>query len=189
MKDSADSDKSLDILCEEYVSLRSRYEALIDGQFADFKLLAAIGALIAWPPLATSDLFESAQTGLTLLVGFIGILFLIVIIAVRDLLKYTIIEFYLGEMRICESEIRTRLAADASDIQGLQFAHHWSKHNREHYYPVYYRFALLFVLLLFLLPTGIFFGRAEYQYMVIYLISFAVALGIYLWAAKAVRVK
>jgi hypothetical protein len=182
MNNPVDSDKSLGIILEEYVRLRTRYEALVNDSFADFRLLAAIGALIVWPPLATSDLFQTTQTSLTLLIGFIGILFLIAIIAVRDMVKWAIIEFYLQEMRLCETEIRTRLGAD---IQAFQFAQNWPKHYQERYIPVFIRFSLLFVLLLIFLPTGVFYFRADYQYMVIYLISFAVVIGIQLSAAKA----
>ena len=181
MNNSVEADKSLDILREEYVRLSTRCDALVDGAFTDFKLLAAIGALIAWPPFATSDMIHTTDASLTLLVGFIGILFLITIIAVRDLLKWVIIGFYMQEMRVYESEIRTHLA---SDVQAFHFAHNWPKYTREWYIPVYSRFALLFVLVLILLPTGVLYLRADYSYMVIYLICFAVATGIYVWAVR-----
>ena len=181
MSNSVEADKSLDILCEEYVRLSTRCDALVDGAFTDFKLLAAIGALIAWPPLATSTMLQTTDASLTLLVGFIGILFVVTIIAVRDLMKWLIIGFYLQEMRVYESEIRTHLA---SNVQAFHFAHNWPKYTREWYIPVYSRFALLFVLLLILLPTGVLYLRADYSYMVIYLICFAVAASVYTWALR-----
>lgn len=175
------TEKSIEVLIDEYQQLRKRFEALMDSSFSDFHLLASIGALIAWPPLATSNLFQIDKEGLTLLVGFIGLLFLIVIIAVRDMLKWTIIEFYLKEMRLYEQEIREQTN---SGTQGFQFAHHWPKHYREQYIPVFSRFSLLFVLLLIFLPTGVFYFRVEYIFLTIYLIVFSVVLGIYLWAAR-----
>ena len=176
------TDRFLEMLIEEYKQLKYRFDELIDSSFSDFRLLASIGALIAWPPLATSDLLHTTQEGLTLLVGFIGILFLIVIIAVRDMLKWTIIEFYLKEMRLCEQEIKKHLN---SEFQGFQFAHRWPKHYREHYFPVFSRFSLLFVILLIFLPAGVFYFRTEYFYLTIYLVVFSVVFGIYLWAARA----
>ncbi len=181
MNNSPKKEKSLDILCEEYVRLRTRYEALVDSSFGDFQYLAAIGGLIAWPPLATSDIFQAADTGLRLLVGFIGILFLIGILATRDMVKWSIIEFYLQEMLNCERAIKLLLKPD---IQVFHFAHNWPKHYREHYVPVFIRFTLLFVLLLLFFPVGVLYLRGEYSYVVVYLVGFASVIGIYLSAAK-----
>ena len=174
--------RSLEILREEYKQLKTRFEMLMDSSFSDFHLLASIGALIAWPPIATSNLFQNTQEGPILLVGFIGILSLIVIIAVRDMLKWSVIEFYLGEMRLYEQEIREYIN---SETQGFQLASHWPKHFREQYIPLFSRFSLLFVLLLIFLPVGVFYFRAEYVYLTIYLIVFSVVFGIYLLAARA----
>jgi hypothetical protein len=179
------ADRWLDLNREEYVRLANRYESLVDSSFSDFKLLAAIGALIVWPPLSASDLFvRNTDSGPILFVGFVGILSIIVIIAVRDMVKWALIDFYLEEMRILEDAIGARVGQDNATIR---FAHNWPEYRARRYVPVFKRFALLFVLFLLCFPGGILFLRAEYLFAGLYLAVFAVVLAIYVSAARALQ--
>jgi hypothetical protein len=109
---------------------------------------------------------------------------IIVIIAVRDMVKWALIDFYLEEMRILEDAIGARVGQDNATIR---FAHNWPEYRARRYVPVFKRFALLFVLFLLCFPGGILFLRAEYLFAGLYLAVFAVVLAIYVSAARALQ--
>ena len=98
---------------------------------------------------------SSSDSKLLLFIGFVSILFVIYIIATRDLLKASVTEFYLHEMRLYETEIKARLKCEA-DV--FQYAHHWPKFRRERYIPIFIRMILLFLLVL-ILPAYILYDR------------------------------
>jgi hypothetical protein len=173
----------LNTLCDEYTRLSKRYESLMDSSFEDFKLLTAIGFLVAWPPVATSGLFTSDRSVPILFMGFVGILFIVMILATRDILKASVAESYLQEMLIYEKEIKTRLVCGAA----FQFAHNWLKYRKKRYYPIFIRFAILFTVLL-LFPVVILLLRCECLYAFWYLVSVIFTYSIYLWTVKILNV-
>jgi hypothetical protein len=109
---------------KEYVRLNERFDSLVDSSFNDFKLLGAVGALIAWPPLASLDVFNTVYSGLILFIGFVGILFIVAIIGTRDLLRWTLVEYYLQQMLVYEDELKKPFQGD---VMLFQFAHVWIK--------------------------------------------------------------
>jgi len=140
----------LEYLYREYVRLGDAIDSLARSSFDDFKLLGAIGALLAWPPLATSDLFDESGSGNVLFVGLVAILFIVTIIAVRDLLKQSVIRFY-QELGQLEVEIRKEL--HLGEDAAFRYASAWPEWERRRQRPIILRFQLLFIAVLVPFPT------------------------------------
>jgi hypothetical protein len=173
----------LDFLYQEYVRLSHRLDTIIDSSWDDFKLLGASSALIAWPPLAQSDLFSRSDSCFILFVGFIGILFIMAIIGMRDLIKQSLMQHYLFELRRHEEEIRAKLPHVNS--QGFRFASHWLNHSARVWQAIVSRFYGLFYLFLFFFPVGVLVANnACWPYAIAYGIAMLINLGIYLNALK-----
>jgi hypothetical protein len=93
----------LEYLYKEYVRLHELYVHFMDSAYADFQLLAAIGILLAWEPIAQR--ITTAQTNArdhhgeqVLFFGFAAILIILAVIATRDLGKLSIAAFYLSQL-------------------------------------------------------------------------------------------
>lgn len=181
-KSNNDINNDLDLLYREYVRLSNRLDAIIEGSWNDFKLLGAIGALIAWPPIAQSDLFIKSEPGLILFVGFAGILFIISVIGVRDLIKQSIMQHYMFELQLQEEDMRTKL--QNASVASLQFFGHWLNHRVRAYQGILSRFYLLFYLFLFFFPAGVLVIKGAWPYAIAYGITLLVSLAIYLDAAR-----
>lgn len=82
------------IIYAEYVRLSTALEELTNSSFDDFKLFAVIGAILGLKPLADS-LSGGEVSAAYLFVGFLGLFFIIAIIAFRDTLKQSLI-FYIS---------------------------------------------------------------------------------------------
>jgi len=91
-------------LLEAHQRSLTRYEALVDSSFDDFKLLAAIAAVPAWEPL-TSWLGSDGNRTWTLFLGFSGILVVILVLGLRDLLKWGQARVYLAHARALEQQM------------------------------------------------------------------------------------
>src|SRR6266550_4214607 len=98
--------ESLEYLYKEYTRLSDRCDSYAQGSFADIQLYGAFAVLFAWKPIAETINLHSGSnvTSAVLLFGFIGILLFVSIIAIRDLLKQSIIKFYLQQLSIYETE-------------------------------------------------------------------------------------
>jgi hypothetical protein len=182
MNEPSNSTDDLDILYKEYVRLNARLDTIIDGSWADFKLLGAIGALIAWPPLAQSNLFSTSDLALALFVGFVGILFVIVVLGMRDLIKQSVMQHYMFELQLQEEAIRARLQHDTP--QSFHLADHWLGHRVRTWRGIVSRFYLSFYLFLFAFPVGVLIAVNAWPYAVGYGVAMLISLGIYLSAAK-----
>lgn len=106
--DALDEDKNtltFEYLYKEYVRLGDLCDSYSKSSFDDFKLLGAIGALLAWKPIAD---FTTASSSIVLL-GFTAVLFIVVIVGTRDLIKQSVISYYLTQIKLYEEEIRISL--------------------------------------------------------------------------------
>jgi hypothetical protein len=82
----------LEYLYKEYVRLSGTYEASIKSSFDDIKLLGAIAVLLAWKPISDSKLLGSeGSSDLLLLMGFVAILVIVAVLAVRELTKQSLV--------------------------------------------------------------------------------------------------
>ncbi|HEY9692825.1 MAG TPA: hypothetical protein V6D15_11500 [Oculatellaceae cyanobacterium] len=164
---SSDKETSqlIEYLYNDYTRLSDQLDSYVKSTFDDFKFLGAIGVLIAWKPIADAVAAKSTHI---LLLGFISILFIIAIINIRDLLKASIITFYLGQLTLYEAEIKTRLAQP--DTKTFHFAADWEKWNDQKHKRIRWHFNLLFYLLILFFPTVVLASQEPRWYAAIYLV-------------------
>jgi len=182
-KDAKEKTSSLDCIYKEYVRLNDQCDKYVQSSFEDFKLLGAIGALIVWPPIANLSFTRAEESGVILLMGFIGILAIISIIATRDLLKQSVIAFYMKEMANYEANIRARL--DDVDTNAFRLAQNWPEWQKRKHSAISLRFRLIFFLFLFFFPITVLVLQDSYWYHpVIYGCITLIILCIYLSAVR-----
>ena len=115
----------LEYLYKEYVRLNDEFASWARSSFEDFKLLAAVGTLLAWGPIAETigPNRESTVTQNALpLLGFIAIVLIILIIGMRDLFKQSVVNLYLQQIDLYETEIRAILGQNDTKIFKLERA-------------------------------------------------------------------
>ena len=167
----------LEYLYKEYVRLSDLCDSYAKSSFDDFKLLGAIGALLAWKPIA--DLATASP--FIVLLGFLAILFIVAIIGTRDLLKQSLINYYLSQIKLYEEEIRGILAHP--DVPTFCFAVNWESWSQQKHLPVTSRLYLLIILTVTVLPSIILVMQKPRWYAAIYLLAALFSLIIYLNAA------
>lgn len=174
-------------LYKEFARTAGTVHALVHSSFDDFRLLGAIGVLLAWPPLTKSDLFDSrsSRESTVLLIGFLAFLFLVGALVVRDLLKQSIIRFQVEQVARLEAEIRKELAL--SESTAFRQAASWANWERQWYTPLLGHFALLFVLILLGFPDFVLALDGEPWHVAVYTGTFAVVSAIVASGAAKLR--
>lgn len=176
--DKLDKDSQLlEYLYKEYVRLSNLCDAYAKSSFDDFKLLGAIGALLAWKPVAEL----ATASPFVVLLGFLAILFIVAIIGTRDLLKQSLINYYLSQIKFYEEEIRKILAH--TDAPTFCFAIHWESWSQQKHLPIISRLYLLIVLAVTVLPSIILTTQRPHWYAAIYVLAALFSLIVYLSAA------
>jgi hypothetical protein len=157
--------KRIDYLYKEYVRLQQRLDAVVDGSFADFKMLAALGnvaslvigitALYAHQgSMNLSALDEQARVQLAF-VGFLCILAIPVVVAFRDLLKMSLMAALIEHLSQYESELRKQLELETTHTFEMNLrADEWRK--RQHGW-VYLLFQFVFTLSISGIPAYVLF--------------------------------
>ncbi len=141
----------LDYLYREFVRVSDRVNSMVDGSFEDFRLLAAIGVLLVWPPFAQSVDGAGKDDDKLLLLGLLAMLLIVATLLLRDLLKQSIIRFSIDQVRRLEVEIRTALRMpDARIFDG---ADSWTSWEERWYRPIVLRYGALFALILLPFPV------------------------------------
>lgn len=179
---SSDKETSqfIEYLYKDYARLGDQLDSYAKSTFDDFKFLGAIGILIAWKPVADAVATKSNNI---LLLGFILILFIIAIVGIRDLLKASIITFYIKQLKLYEGEIKTRLAQP--DTKAFHFAADWEKWSEEKHKRIRLHLNLLFYLLILFFPTVMLASQDPRWYAAIYLVIALLTMIIFQSAAKA----
>lgn len=173
-----------DYLYKEYVRLGDIVDSYGRSSFEDIKLLGAIGVLLAWPPLAKSDLFESGSSDTVLFIGLVAILFIVAILGVRDLLKQSVIRFYLQQLGHLEKEIRDSLGGET---QAFRYAEAWDRWESARHRPLFLRLHVLFVVLLVPFPTLVLVVEGNPWHGGIYALVALFVLGVFLDASLEYR--
>jgi len=178
--DALDKDKqTLEYLYKEYVRLGDLCDSYTKSSFDDFKLLGAISVLLAWKPITE---FTTASTSIVLL-GFLAILFIVAIVGIRDLIKQSVISYYLSQIRIYEEEIRIGLARPNAST--FRFAINWERWSQQKHAPVLSRFYLLINLIVVIFPIAVLIPQKPHWYAGIYAAVALLVLSIYLSAVRA----
>lgn len=108
-------------LYKEYSTLSARLDAYTASSFDDFKLLAVIGLVFAWEPVTKQ--FSKLDAPYILWLGFSAIALVVAIMECRDLLKHSLIRFYL--QRLIEIEEELLELADRQSAKGFHTARSW----------------------------------------------------------------
>ena len=116
------TNQNLELKYKEMVRLSEVLDNYARSSFEDFKLLSAIGVLLAFQP-ATS--FFSIDNDSFLLVGFLAIFFIIAFIGFYGLMKQSIAVFYLGEIAKFEKEFRELLESSNTEMESFKVAENW----------------------------------------------------------------
>lgn len=117
----------------EYTAMAARVDAYSTGTFDDFKLFAALGALLAWKPIADS-FGGSENTPIVLFLGFLAIAAVVVIMEARSLLKLSLIRYYMERLHDIETEM-----IELSPIQSTKafnIAHCWDNWYEKIHRPI-----------------------------------------------------
>ncbi|MBD1821224.1 hypothetical protein H6F51_01645 [Cyanobacteria bacterium FACHB-DQ100] len=168
----------LEYLYKEYVRLGDLCDSYAKSSFDDFKLLSAIGVLLVWKPIAEL----TTASSFIVLLGFLAILFIVAIIGTRDLLKQSLINYYLSQIQLYEEEIRRILAQPDTPI--FNFATNWEYWHKQKHLPVAARLYLLIALTVTVLPSIILALQKPHWYAAIYALVALFALAIYLNATQ-----
>ncbi len=168
------SDK-LDFKYREMVRLAEKSDEYTKASFEDFKLLGALGALIAWKPVVELLSGKPGVDKNILLIGFLAILAVSAVIGMFGLLRQSVVNFYLHELEKFEKEIRLEL--DDVDTATFRVAENWRMEGRKKQRRVAVRFYGLFYLVLIAYPTAILFVDCTPLSAGIYLVS---SIGIFL---------
>lgn len=185
------TDQAPDYLYKEYVRLATSLEGFVRSSFEDFKLLGAIGVIAAWPPLADWLSEDGGPSrGLVLFGGFTVILLVVAIIATRDLLKQSIMEFHLLQMRDYERALKQALGVEAPIFD---FSDGWKRWHEQTHHPIAVYFAAYFLAVLIVFPTAVLLVLDAAWYALLYGVVFLVVVALYerarrrLLAARAAR--
>ena len=173
----------LEYLYKEYVRLSDLCDSYAKSSFDDFKLLSAIGVLLVWKPIAEL----TTASSFIVLLGFVAILFIVAIIGTRDLLKQSLINYYLSQIQLYEEEIRMIL--DRPDRPTFHFAANWEYWSKQKHSPVASRLYLLITITVTVLPSIILALQKPHWYAAIYAIVALFSLAIYLNATQVLYKK
>lgn len=144
--------EKLEYKYKEMVRLAEKSDDYAKSSFDDFKMLSALGVLLAWKPL--SNMFDN-DSGYLLLIGFLAILFIIAFIGFYGLLKQSVAIFYLEEIQAFEKEVRDELNDDNTST--FRVAENWTKRGSKTQREIAVRFYYLFYSVLTIYPSVILF--------------------------------
>jgi len=120
-------------LHQEYTAMAARVDAYSTGTFDDFKLFAALGALLAWKPIADS-FSGSEKKPIVLFLGFLAIAALVVIMEARSLLKLSLIRYYMERLNDIETEM-IEFSPNKS-TKAFNIAHCWDNWYEKIHRPI-----------------------------------------------------
>jgi hypothetical protein len=178
LQDNVSGTADRDTLYAEYTRLQGRLDHYLQSSFEDFKLVGAIAIFLTWAPLANvlADLRPDLKKdqALILFLGFVGILLIIAVLGMRDLIKQSVIFYYVDEIQFYEAELRKMHYLERSDVfRGIEHLNLWyaQKHRR-----IYGLFTLCFLFGLLVLPPIVLWGS---PFLWLYFIVMAVVLLLY----------
>ncbi len=139
----------IEYLYKEYSRIHELSDTYAKSSFDDFKLLiAGCGAILAWKPIAVNFLDGDLRI---LFIGFLAILFFVAIVGTRDLLKQSILIFYMRQLEYYESSIRSFFEKPDQGTFSLSLC--WNIWFRKKHRFVGIWFYILFFIFVALYPT------------------------------------
>jgi len=172
----------LDYHYKEMVRLSKVHTNYINSAFSDFKLLGAVGAMVAWAPL--SDAVAKGHDPKVMLLGFIAIFIMFIIITLFDLMKQSIMLYYLEQIRHFENAIRDTL--DIHDEETFKIAHNWPRWSKNVHEHIAWRFFAVLYVFVIAFPATVLLGHGYEWHAVIFLVIALMLLVIQITAVKLV---
>ena len=179
----------IDVLYKEYSRLHERLDELMDGSLNDFKLLGFVWPVITGTAAIVGQkgvtLFGPVDTGFLSFVIFMVMLLIIGIIAFRDFLKVSLINYQLYLIRSYESEISLLLDNQTRTFSNIKV---WSAKFMTPHLRLYTFFTLSTVVTIATVPTVILYlVNPSSYYWVVYLLSAIVVYVAHLLVALSLR--
>ena len=144
------SKEYLEFCYREYTRVAALMETQLKSAADDFKMLGAVGSMLAWKPIEST--FIEAGSPQWLLVGFIVLLFITLIIILFNFIKQSVALFYTDQMKYYEAEIRQLAGIEESNIfSGVK---HWTRWMENIQQPIVARFFGLLLGFVLLFPTA-----------------------------------
>lgn len=172
----------LEYLYKEYVRLSERCASYVQSSFDDIKLYGASSLVFAWKPIAESGLISSANKSLTLLLGFLAILILVIMLAIFNLLKQSLVIYYLRHLRAYEAMLRADLGL--ADEMVFHWSESYSKWRKKVVEKVFVHLLVVLSLIVILFPIVFLWRQGPHRFAVIYGLASVLLVGIYLSAAR-----
>ena len=173
---------SLDYVYKEYVRLSERCASYVQSAFDDIKLYSACGLVLAWKPIVDTNFFDQANKSLALFLGFLALLLVVIILSIFNLLKQSLIFYYLKLLRAYESEIRAELGK--SDTVAFEWTKSYPQWRKKVFLKIFLHLLLVFGLTIIVFPIIILVLQSSVWYAVLYGFISLALVGIYLSAVK-----
>ena len=139
-----------DLLYREYVRLAGCCNDYVKDSLSDIKLLGAIGAVLAWDPVARMLDLDARMNQPVTPVGFVTLLLVVMFILFYNLLKQSIFFFYQARMRRFETRLNTHYAG-TEPVFALSIR--WPDWQRKVHDRIALPTFLIFYTILILFPT------------------------------------
>nr|WP_299173436.1 hypothetical protein [uncultured Allomuricauda sp.] len=148
-----DHEKKIEIIYSEYKRLCERLDNLIDGSLSDFKLLSFVLPVITGVGgLVASDKLPAFKIEAPQVVGFgffLTILLVVTIIAFRDMLKLSMINYHVVLIKKYEAAISDMLETKKA-FNNIQL---WNSKFVKNHYKIYGLFTLITIVCLTIIPV------------------------------------
>ncbi|MDH3693779.1 MAG: hypothetical protein OER96_04320 [Gammaproteobacteria bacterium] len=172
----------LDYHYREMVRLSNVHTTYIKSAFSDFKLLGAAGLMVAWAPL--SETLVEGHDPKVMLLGFVAIFFVIIVTTLFDLMKQSIMLYYLEQIRHFENAIRDKL--DIHDEETFKVAHNWPRWSKNVHEHIAWRFFAVLYIFVIAFPATVLLGHGYEWHAVIFLVIALLLLSIHITAVRLI---
>ncbi|MBK8552078.1 MAG: hypothetical protein IPL53_13860 [Ignavibacteria bacterium] len=141
------SQNSIEYTYKEYVRLSERCASYVESSFADIKLYAAIGTILTWGPI--SDKFFSNDPRI-LFTGFVAIYTVITVLTIYNIIKQSLVVYYLQTLPLYEDEIQKKLGTGKKIFNWSETYLKWRK---EKVIKIYLHLVPITFLILIVFPV------------------------------------
>ncbi len=154
---------------KEYERLHGVVNAYSQSSFDDFKLLAVLGLVFAWDPMMKWINGQSTSSDPKMLfLGFVVTLVLSAIIAVRDLLKQSLMIFNHLQIKACEKQLREMLGDEGGRV--FRGTENWKNWYRSTHARVALTFYGLYSSSIIFFSAAVLYWRTGWEYALLYLL-------------------
>lgn len=167
----------LSYIYKEYERLHNVIESYSQSVFDDVKLLAVLGLVFAWEPIVSLIKAPHAPSEPEiLLIGFVIILVASAVIAVRNLLKQSLMLYNLLQLELYERQLRTLLDQDLN--RTFRWVEAWVRWFKMHHIHIAAAFYTLYSVAVITFSVMVLYWRTSVHYVVVY-VAIAIVISIF----------